>query len=348
MIMVESENSSELQSTAFVSSLHFTKMHALGNDFVMVSENQVASVVRAMGLELSGTFLSKLAKKICDRHFSVGADGLIIVRRGERPECQLSWTYINSDGSTSLMCGNGLRCLALWAHNNGWVESDTFVVETGVGPVEIQFESDAKISSKIGEPKFAAPLVPVDLSKGKVATAAEAKTKNKSESNAETKSQAKTGSESVIAKTFLIGDKTVQMTCLSMGNPHCVIFVKRLYELDEAESSALAATIQADPFFPQGVNVEFVEVVSRKHLKILVWERGCGKTLACASGAAAALVAGAIEGRCDRSARVDLSGGSLDISWSESDNHVRITGPAAMVFEGQIDLRQFHLEDKSW
>lgn len=318
MLMVDSELSSESQGSTDRFTMRFCKMHGLGNDFVVVSEDELNVIARACGFEINNNFLSSLARKICDRHFSVGADGFIVVRRSDRSENQFSWTYINSDGSSSLMCGNGVRCLGLWLRRTGWTNADHFIVETGAGDVEIEFESSEKITSDLGVPILKARWIPTKTDGGldceKPVIAQSIKTKTAGE---------------------------VKITCVNMGNPHCIIYVDDLQ--DEEKLAVVAEELQANPFFPQGVNVEFVKVLSESHLQILVWERGCGKTLACASGAAATLVASVLEKKSQRNARVELPGGSLQIEWNQSDEHVRITGPAAVVFDGRIDLRSLNL-----
>lgn len=318
MLMVDPELSSESQSSTAKFTMRFSKMQGLGNDFVVVSEDELHVIARACGFEINNNFLSQLAQKICDRHFSVGADGFIVVRRSDRAENQFSWTYINNDGSSSLMCGNGLRCVGLWLRKTGWTDAEHFIVETGGIDVEIDFESTEKITSDLGVPILKARWIPIKTD------------------------GALDGEKPVIAQvinTKAGGD--LKITCVNMGNPHCIIYVDDLS--NEEKLAAIATELQSNAFFPQGVNVEFVKVISETHMQILVWERGCGKTLACASGAAATLVASVLEKKTERNARVDLPGGSLQIEWNQMDEHVRITGPAAIVFEGRIDLRSLNL-----
>ncbi len=318
MLMVDPELSSESQGSTDRFTMRFSKMHGLGNDFVVVSEDELNVIARACGFEINNNFLSSLAQKICDRHFSVGADGFIVVRRSDRAENQFSWTYINSDGSSSLMCGNGVRCLGLWLRRTGWTTADHFIVETGAGDVEIDFESPEKITSDLGVPILKARWIP---------------TKTDGSLDCEKPVISQT------LKTNAGGD--LKITCVNMGNPHCIIYVDDLS--NEELLATIAGEVQSNPFFPQGVNVEFVKVISDTHLKVTVWERGCGRTLACASGAAATLVASVLEKKSERNATVELPGGSLQIEWNEGDEHVRITGPAAIVFEGRIDLRSLNL-----
>jgi diaminopimelate epimerase len=314
MVMVDSELDSGLCANTDNSTLGFCKMQALGNDFVVVAEQDLRNAVKACAVgkaekidELEAAALPELAKKLCSRHFGIGADGFIVVRRGSKPG-RLSWTYLNSDGSSSQMCGNGLRCLALWAEEHGFAPSNEYFVETGKGPVQIKFISPASISTDLGEPILAPNLIPVRDA----------------------------GESPIIAKAIDAGSNKIGITCVSMGNPHCVTF---LDDLNAAWLESAASCLQADSYFPEGVNVEFVKVESRSHVKVVVYERGCGRTLACASGAAAVAVACVLEKKTERELTVELEGGPLQISWSEEDNHVRITGPAGTVFRGQVDLK---------
>jgi diaminopimelate epimerase len=286
----------------------FTKMQALGNDFVFVAESDLTATTTG---KLIVRDLSKqgalLARSVCDRHFGIGADGLIIVRKPTRNDCQVSWLYFNSDGSISSMCGNGLRCLGLYAVHHQLTTGSSFNIETAVGPVPVVVVDASTITSDLGEPILEADKVPV----------------------------AGKGREKIVKQPIVVDGQQLTATCLSMGNPHCVLFDTRL---SEPQWRLLAPQIQQLELFPEGVNVEFVEVATRARARVFVWERGCGPTLACASGAAAVLVAGALEGRLDRSAVIELPGGSLLIHWDEKDNHVRISGSAKFAFSGTFDV----------
>jgi diaminopimelate epimerase len=308
MVMAGASSRSQQSSDSSGALMNFAKMQGLGNDFVVVAESEIRRLPRADELlEDDSGLLSQLAKYVCDRHFGVGADGLIVVRNSDRKDCQVGWTYINSDGSSSVMCGNGLRCLALFAQESGLVSDRSFSVSTKKGPVAIQFDGANRITSDLGEPILEANNIPT------------------SEKHA----------NQLLKHPLRVGNLTMGATCVSMGNPHCVIFESGYSAVETRE---LAPKIQELPFFPESVNVEFVDVLSPSHAKVFVWERGCGPTLACASGAAAVLVAGVLEERLSRTSTIELPGGPLEVSWSAEDNHVRITGPATMVFEGKIDV----------
>ncbi len=292
-------------------SVPFAKLQALGNDFVFLSQHHLRA--SAAGRDLLDNFAEKgalLARRLCDRHFGIGADGLILVAESDNALCQLSWSYFNADGSAAMMCGNGLRCLALYAVDNQLVDSGQFSISTGIGPVPVVFESPERITTDLGQPILESALIPVA---------------------GEPRSQ-------VLKESLTIGGLSFSVTCVSMGNPHCVVFESGLKESD---FRVLAPRMQELSFFPQGVNVEFVDIVDRSHARVFVWERGCGPTLACASGAAATLVAGVLEGRLERSAVIELPGGNLKVTWLSDKGHVLISGPASCSYKGVLDLGAF-------
>lgn len=284
----------------------FTKMQGLGNDFVFIDEHELQSVVQGGAPVPYG----ELARRLCDRHYGIGADGLIIVREPTRDDCDIAWHYLNSDGSISLMCGNGLRCLALWAWEHRWVTRRDFIVQTDVGAVPVSVRGEDAITTTLGEPILTSSAIPVG---GPIR-------------------------EKVVAEPVELGGKSYAVTCVSMGNPHCVIFDSGI---TDAEAARVAPSIQADKFFPESVNVEFVKLNSRTQADVFVWERGCGPTLACASGAAAVLVAGVLEKRLDRTANIRLPGGTLVVAWDEKTNRVSITGPARITYKGHFDANVY-------
>lgn len=316
-------------------SLAFTKMHGLGNDFVMVSLEDLLAIPSILSSVKQGINpLPQLARGICDRNFGVGADGLIVgFSLAGSPEfeagiysaigaeyvfdtkCDIGWVYTNSDGSASAMCGNGLRCLGLWALRKELVASNRILVSTKAGVQEILVEDDSKITVDMGKPILRTDLIPLSgLSK-----------------------------DSFVQGELRSSDFEFKATCVSMGNPHVVIFDapqarESLNENEFSESlKALSVKVQEQSLFPEGVNVEWSRAVSREEVHTLIYERGCGATLACASGAAAVVVAAVLEGRIDRKAKVRLPGGFLSIEWAKADDHVHMTGPAKTVFVGTID-----------
>ncbi len=292
----------------------FVKLHGLGNDFVIVHERDLVAAASDLGVhEENLAYTSALAAAICDRHFGIGADGLILARETLVEGCALGWLYINSDGSRAEMCGNGLRCLAFYAVRLGLAPASSFSVDTAIGAVPVVFESADRITTDLGEPILEPGLVPV--------------------------AQIENSNGMVVAQELKTKSADYKATCVSMGNPHCVIFESELRNSTQLLREAL--DIQASPVFPAGVNVEFVTSNRPDHARVYVVERGCGPTLACATGAAAVLVAGVLERRLNRTATIELPGGALQVSWSASDNRVRIQGPATVAFEGVFDLKRY-------
>lgn len=322
MVMVNSRLEADLSTGDSKALLSFCKMQALGNDFVVASEDELELAIS--GFNLSGSnkdaFLALLAERLCSRNFGIGADGFIVVRKGSSKD-KLSWTYLNSDGSISLMCGNGLRCLALWAEIKHWAPARNYFVETGKGPVQITFASPDSISTDLGEPNLVPEQIPLSLDKAK--------------------SDLLASVEKVVAANIDFGAAKYTISCVNMGNPHCIIYVD---DIDDSSLEEKAKYLQSHAFFPEGVNVEFVKIKSKQELRVVVFERGCGRTLACGSGAAAVAVAAVLESKSDRKVKIELDGGVLEIFWNERNNHVQIDGPAKLVFEGQIDLRSLNLE----
>jgi diaminopimelate epimerase len=312
--MSKTETSLNARLAGNKTSVPFAKMHGLGNDFVFVHERDLEAAVVKTGVPFSSPGHGQLAARICDRNFGIGADGLIVVREPRRTDCQVGWIYYNSDGSPSAMCGNGLRCLGYWVWHYQYLTQSDFVVDTAVGPVPVSVRDGDHITTVIGEPILRSTDIPVGGPQR----------------------------DRVVKEHVTLAGDEYDITCVSVGNPHCVIFNSGF---SKEEKAARAPKIQMDPFFPEGVNVEFVEVQDSKHCDVYVWERGCGPTLACASGSAAVLVAGVLENRLDRTAVIRLPGGPLTVSWSELNNKVSITGPARISYEGQFDVAQYMSEE---
>jgi len=326
-------------------SLEFTKMQGLGNDFVVLSGSNLHKLGGSELIESWEVSASHWAKLLCDQHFGVGADGLIAIFDRQKPETvpafvknypggaqtRFAWTYTNKDGSVSLMCGNGLRCVLLWLHDKGLVQ-DKISVATAVGDISMQFNDVDNIVCDLGAPRLKRTEIPVNVAPLK-------------------------SIESTETETFVLQSLRVQVgsesfplkaTCVNMGNPHCVIFDdmrgrngKNLKHADIEYLHKVAEQIQSSGVFPEGVNVEFVCVNADQNInqnidrmRVIVFERGCGRTLACASGAAAVLVAGVLEGRSKREAMIDLEGGALVAQWTVGDDHVLLRGPAKIVYKG--------------
>jgi len=279
--------------------LTFTKMQALGNDFIIIDN-------RDHRLRTAGRY----AKRLCDRRFGIGADQLLVL--GNSRDADFRMRIFNPDGSEVEMCGNGIRCLAryIWDKKLGHGSND-LRIETLAGIIYLQ-KAGNLIKVDMGEPILEPLRIPMAISTPKGPY-----------------------SMPVINHPLRIKDRTFRITCVSMGNPHAVIVVDDVKRFPVGEYGPL---IEHHHLFPKRTNVEFIEVVTRKRIMMRVWERGTGETMACGTGASAATVASSLLGLTDRRLTVDLLGGRLHIHWSDRDNHVYMTGPAEKVFEGQIDL----------
>ena len=274
-------------------------MHGAGNDYVYVDcFNHPTPEDPA-----------ELSRQVSDRHKGIGADGLILICPSDEADAEMR--MFNADGSESEMCGNGIRCVAKYMADYGICTKETIQIKTGAGVLALDVEAEnGKVHSvrvNMGEPILTPERVPTllmgDADKGNV----------------------------VANAPMEVDGRTFQVTCVSMGNPHCVIFV------DEATDELvhrIGPQIENDPRFPSRVNVEFVEVVSPTEVKQRTWERGSGETMACGTGASAVCVAGVLTGRTERTITNHLLGGTLTLEWDESSNHVFMTGPAEEVYSG--------------
>lgn len=285
--------------------LEFTKAHGAGNDFIMIDD-------RSGDLDLA----PEAVEFLCDRNFGVGADGLILVRPATSPDADCFMLYFNSDGTTAEMCGNGVRCFAKFVVDRGLVAgvTDTLRVETlaGIRPVTCLMGDDGKVESvrvDMGAPILDAPSVPTTLRSNDASAVLD------------------------VELTHATG--TFAVSAVSMGNPHCIIFVDDPYEYDV---ETVGPALEVSPEFPNKTNVEFAAVEDDR-IVLRVWERGCGETLACGTGACATAVAAALTGRTGREVTVELPGGDLHIEWG-ADDHVYMTGPANEVFEGSIEIEE--------
>ncbi|MCS3919253.1 diaminopimelate epimerase [Candidatus Fervidibacter sacchari] len=280
--------------------LLFVKMHGLGNDFVVIGALD--------NLPLCEDELSEFARFVCDRHFGVGADGVIWILPSE--EADFKMRIFNPDGSEAEMCGNGIRCAAKWFYDRDYAKGEMVKVETlaGLKTVWVQAKEGKAVAVTVdmGEPIFNTVQIPTTLLGD--------------------------GREAIEVPLTIDGVETFTASAVSMGNPHCVIFVD---DVNGFPVERVGPKIERHPAFPQRTNVEFVQVVSSNELKVRVWERGAGLTLACGTGACASLVIAAKTGRAERKAMVHLPGGTLSIEWRD-DNRVYMTGPAVEVFRGEL------------
>ncbi len=302
--------------------IEFTKYHGLGNDFILVDNRHSSEPV----------VTPEQAVVLCDRHFGIGADGVIFALPGQNGT-DYTMRIFNSDGSEPEMCGNGIRCLAKFIADleelhppqpplaKGGSESEEiqpplakgggeskaeYRIQTGAGVIITELRSDGQVKVDMGVPRLLAAEIPTTL----------------------VPSDAK-----VIDVSIAVADRSWSVTCVSMGNPHCITFVEDVSAIDLETVGPLFEHYEA---FPQRINTEFIQVIQSDYVKMRVWERGAGVTLACGTGACAAVVAGVLTGKCDRTTAVELPGGVLQIEWSEVSQRIYMTGPAQRVFTGLI------------
>jgi diaminopimelate epimerase len=276
--------------------IEFTKYHGLGNDFILIDNRSSSTPV----------ITPEEAIKLCDRHFGIGADGVIFALPGEN-NTDYTMRIFNSDGSEPEMCGNGIRCFAGFvADLEGESRNkDKYQIHTLAGVITPQLMPDGQVKVDMGLPRLLAGEIPTTLAKA---------------------------DEKVINHTLEVAGKSWDVTCVSTGNPHCITFVE---DVAAIPLETIGSEFEHHSAFPQRINTEFVEVVRRDYVKMRVWERGAGITLACGTGACATLVAGVLTGKCDRTATVELPGGPLLIEWAD-DQRLYMTGPAEKVFAGKL------------
>lgn len=303
--------------------LEFTKLHGLGNDFVFVDDFDEK-------IELTPEQVAFL----CDRHFGIGGDGVVLVRPSKRPECAGYMHYINSDGTLAEMCGNGVRCFTKFLVDNGYVDpkAGSYVADTKRGPLPISFELDELGKMRLASVDMDEPI----LEPEKVPTTLAA--------NGISAEGVPFAKEQAIETPW--GE--FRFTCVSMGNPHAICFfddvdslpadwfLSEEKSLDTFDLNRIGAFFEAHEVFPAKTNVEFI-VPAEDGLHMRVFERGCGETLACGTGACASLVAAVLTGRSERTNKVHLRGGTLSITWQD-DNHVLMTGPATQAYTGTIEI----------
>ena len=278
--------------------MKFTKMQGAGNDYVYVNcfEETVSDPRQA-------------AIQVSNRNFGIGSDGLILIMPSEVADLRMR--MFNSDGSESEMCGNGIRCVAKYAYDHGIVTDTEITAETGAGVLTLKlFTGDdgkiEKVRVNMGPPRLARAEIPMN-------GAPDAK---------------------IVAEELTVLDRTFKITCVSMGNPHCVIYVDNVENFPVATYGPL---IENNPLFPRRTNVEFIQIISRSEVLQRTWERGAGETLACGTGASAVCVAGVLNNVTARRILNHLAGGDLELEWSE-EGSVYMTGPAVEVFSGNIRL----------
>ena len=276
--------------------MKFTKMHGIGNDYIYV--NCMKETVEEP---------SKLAVKLSDRHFGAGSDGLILIRQSKKADFEME--MYNGDGSRGEMCGNGIRCVGKYVYEKGLTDKTSVSIETLAGIKQLELivkdQKVAEVCVEMGKPQFAADKIPVisDL-------------------------------KEVINSPLTVNGKEYLVTCVSVGNPHCVVFLKE--DVRELDIKAIGPFFENHKNFPNRINTEFINVLDEKTLRMRVWERGSGETMACGTGACAAAAAAVVNGLTKEDVTVHLLGGDLTIKWNRKEDRIYMTGEAAEVYEGEI------------
>ncbi len=281
--------------------MKFTKVHGLGNDFVILNCLDDAGVIPEAKY-------GDVAKELCNRNFGIGADGIMLIQPSDTADIRMR--IINSDGSEAEMCGNGIRCFARYVYEHGIVKKDVMTIETlaGIMGPRIMLDEQGNVTGvevDMNEPILDKPDIPM------------------------------VGEGRAIAEPIQIEDRTFEVTAVSMGNPHCVIFV------DDAKNFPIeywGPRIEKSEYFPRKTNVEFIQVLNDHEVIMRVWERGAAVTLACGTGACATTTACVLNGKTGRDILLHLDGGDLNVRWDEASNHLFMTGPAAEVFNGEYPL----------
>jgi len=280
--------------------MRFTKMHGAGNDYIYVDCIEGPMPERP----------DLVARQVSDRHFGIGGDGLGLICPSDIADARMR--MFNADGSEAEMCGNAIRCVAKYLFDHGIRKQQTLKIETGNGVITLELELDGGLVGRVrvdmGEPILLPTKVPTTLP-GNPSLAG----------------------GPVVDADLQIDEHLLKVACVSMGNPHCITFVD---QLSDHWVLQVGPKVETDPHFPNRINAEFVEVISPTEIRMRVWERGSGETLACGTGACAVCVAGVLTGRTERKILAHLPGGDLQLHWAD-DNHVYKTGPAVEVFSGE-------------
>lgn len=278
--------------------INFTKMNGLGNDFIIIDyENYIKS----------GKSVKELAIKLCDRHFSIGADGLFVVDPNVT-NTDAKWIFYNNDGSIAQMCGNGIRCFAKYLYDKKLVTKKEFSIETLAGTMIPQILDDGRIKVNMSKPILDPQKIPADI-------------------------------ENNLNFKVPVSDREFTANAISMGNPHCIIITD---ENTKELALKYGREIETHKLFPEKTNVEFIKILSRNEINLDVWERGCGITLACGTGACASTVAGILNGLLDSKVKVNLPGGQLEIEWRGTKDNpnmdIYMSGPADYSFSGEVEV----------
>lgn len=282
--------------------LKFTKMHGIGNDFVVI--DAISQIVSLTASQI---------RQIADRQFGVGCDQLLMVEKpsGKFPGVDFRYRIFNADGGEVEQCGNGARCFVKFVHEKSLTEKRQIKVETARGIITLSLQDDGLVTVNMGSPNFLPEQIPFSAEQAQA------------------------------TYSLSVGPDNVSVCALSMGNPHAVQVVA---DLDAAPISTQGPLIESHPRFPEGVNAGFMQIIGPKHIRLRVYERGSGETLACGSGACAAVVSGIMLGLLESPVRVTMRGGELNIAWAGNDSPVWMTGPAESTFEGEIDVGALNVE----
>lgn len=287
--------------------MKFTKMHGCGNDYIYV--NGFAEHIEA-------DRKPELVRRLSDRHFGIGGDGVIFINPGKNAAFEME--MYNADGTRAQMCGNGIRCVAKYVYDYGLTDQTSITIESfgSVKYLSLTLGSDNKVSTvrvNMGAPILKAAEIPVISDK-----------------------------EQVVSEAIAVNGREYKMTCVSMGNPHAVVFIDDIIDFD---IEAVGPYFEKHTRFPERTNTEFVRIVDRSHVQMRVWERGTGETLACGTGCCATAVACVLNGLTDTEVTVRVPGGEILCEWDRKDNLVYMTGPAVTVFDGEIDEKMIVRED---
>lgn len=277
--------------------MKFTKMQGIGNDYVYINcfEEKVPNP-------------SELSVRLSDRHFGIGSDGIILIQPSQTADCKMD--MYNADGSRGMMCGNGIRCVGKYVYERGIVKKEELRVETlsGIKTLHLKVDNGRVVSVTVdmGMPELRPAYIPVLLA-----------------------------GEQIVDTPLAIDGIEYRITCVSMGNPHCVVFVG---DANQVPLETIGPKFENNRNFPEKVNTEFIQIVDKNEIIMRVWERGSGETWACGTGACAAVVACCLNLKTDRNVKVHLKGGNLDINWLPETGHITMTGPAEFVFDGTIEI----------
>ncbi len=283
--------------------MKFTKMHGCGNDYVYINgiQEQVAPDKKP-----------ELVRRLSDRHFGIGGDGVIFINQGKTAEFEME--MYNADGSRAQMCGNGIRCVAKYVYDYGLTDKTSITIESfgSVKYLELSVGADNKVERvrvNMGAPILKAADVPV-----------------------------RSDNERVVDEEIIVQDKAYKMTCVSMGNPHAVVFVENIADMRDFDLESVGPYFEHHERFPERTNTEFVRVIDKNNVQMRVWERGTGETLACGTGCCATAVAAVLNGLTDTCVNVHVLGGVITCEWDRENNTVYMTGPAATVFDGEVEV----------